>query len=184
MRGATLIIVIIIVVALVTGSFSLGLISGGKTATVTNKITQTSTTTVTSSSPPQTTTITALSTLTQTSTSTITVIETPNVVNISKIFAEASPSVVQVNIYDSSLNMLAFGSGFLYDLQGHIVTNYHVVSNGVYFVIQTYDNQWINATLKGVDSYADLAVLEAKMPLAFKPLKLASKVMVGEPALQ
>jgi len=182
MRRPILIIAIIVVAALVISSFSLGLISGGKTATVTNKVTQTSTTTVTSSSPPQTYTITALSTLTQTYTSTITIKETPNAVNVSKIFAEAYPSVVQVNIYDSNLNMLALGSGFLYDLQGHIVTNYHVISNGAYFVIQTYDNQWINATLKGADSYADLAVLEANMPLGIKPLKLASKIMVGEPA--
>jgi S1-C subfamily serine protease len=105
-----------------------------------------------------------------------------NGVNASQIFAEADPSVVQINVYDINLNLLDLGSGFLYDNQGDFITNDHVVENGTFFVIQTYDDRWINATLLGTDSYADIAVLRANAPVSLTPLKFASSVTVGEPA--
>lgn len=174
--------IIIIIILIAGGGYSLGAIFGGKTTTITSlgstqTYTTTTSTTVTTTSPTTTTATTST-----TFTSTLTVTGIPNQVNASIIFAEAEPSVVQVNVYDSGLNLLDLGSGFVYDSLGHVVTNNHVVSAGTYFVIQTYDGRWINATLKGTDQYADLAVLEADTPLSLKPLNLASSVTVGEPA--
>jgi len=172
-NSRTIFVIVIVIAILIAGSIiSLGLIFGGKTATVTKTITSNLAQTYTATT---TTTIAAL-------TETITQTNTSKAVSASKIFADADPSVVQVNVYDSSLNLLDLGSGFLYDNQGDFITNDHVVSGGTYFVIQTYDDQWINATLKGTDTYADLAVLQANIPVSLKPLKLASAVTVGEPA--
>jgi S1-C subfamily serine protease len=189
-RGPFLIGIVILVVVLVAGSsFALGQTFGGKTTTFTSKVTETSTTTATVGNPTETITSTASTTITTTLssqtgtyTSTATITQILNEVNVSAIFLKAYSSVFQVNIYDSNFNQLGLGSGFLYDSNNHIVTNYHVVEGATYFEIQTYDGQWIEATLKGGDPYADLAVLEANTPLAVKPLKLASRVKIGERA--
>lgn len=166
------IIVIVVAILIASSIISLGLLFEGRTTTVTKTITSNLAQTYTATT---TTTIAAL-------TETITQTNTSNPVSASKIFADADPSVVQVNVYDSNLNLLDLGSGFLYDNQGDFITNDHVVSGGTYFVIQTYDDQWINATLKGTDTYADLAVLQANVPVSLKPLKFASTVTVGEQA--
>jgi len=97
------------------------------------------------------------------------------------IFKLASPSVVQVTVYDKNFRQLALGSGFIYDNQGHVVTNNHVIEGGKYFIIMTYDNGMFEAQLVGSDSYADLAVLKADLPAKYPPLKLADNVIIGEP---
>jgi S1-C subfamily serine protease len=97
------------------------------------------------------------------------------------IFKIASPSVVQVTVYDKNFQQLALGSGFVYDDQGHVVTNNHVIEGGKYFIIMTYDNEMFEAQLVGSDSYADLAVLKADLPAKYPPLKLADNVIIGEP---
>ncbi|MGD0330455.1 MAG: trypsin-like peptidase domain-containing protein [Nitrososphaeria archaeon] len=175
-NSRTIFVIVIVIAILIAGSIiSLGLLFGRKTTTVTKTITYSNPTQTYAATTTTTTTIAAL-------TETITQTNASNAVNASQIFAEADPSVVTVIAYDSQLNPLDLGSGFLYDNQGDFITNDHVVSNGTYFVIQTYDDQWINATLKGTDAYADLAVLQANVPVSLPPLKFASSVTVGEPA--
>ncbi|MBC7092077.1 MAG: trypsin-like peptidase domain-containing protein [Nitrososphaeria archaeon] len=97
------------------------------------------------------------------------------------IFKLASPSVVQVTVYDKNFQQLALGSGFVYDDQGHVITNNHVVEGGNYFIIVTYDNAMYEAKLVGRDTYADLAVLKAGLSPKYPPLKLADTVIIGEP---
>ena len=46
------------------------------------------------------------------------------------IYEQASPAVVDINVdrrSEDSFNRLGFGSGFLVDSEGHIVTNNHVI---------------------------------------------------------
>lgn len=116
-------------------------------------------------------------------TKTVTVIY--NVGNVSNdasiIFQLASPSVVQVTVYDKNYRQLSLGSGFIYDNEGHVITNEHVVEGGTYFIIMTYDNGMFEAKLIGKDSYADLAVLKAELPEKYPPLKLAGTIKIGEP---
>ncbi|MEM3403764.1 MAG: trypsin-like peptidase domain-containing protein [Nitrososphaeria archaeon] len=97
------------------------------------------------------------------------------------IFQQASPSVVQVAVYDRNFQQLGLGSGFVYDGEGHVVTNNHVVEGGGFFIITAYDNEMFDAKLIGRDSYADLAVLEAKLPQKYTPLKTTDKIVIGEP---
>jgi S1-C subfamily serine protease len=55
---------------------------------------------------------------------------------------------------------LGSGSGFLWDDQGHIVTNFHVVNGGNHFVVTLADGTSQDAVLVGVDRTKDLAVLK------------------------
>lgn len=52
------------------------------------------------------------------------------------------------------------GSGFIWDTDGHIVTNFHVVQGGQNFRVTLYDNSVWEARLVGFDPDKDLAVLK------------------------
>lgn len=57
-------------------------------------------------------------------------------------------------------NMTALGSGFVYDNNGHIVTNNHVVANAKIVDITFIDGKRFTANVTGSDVYSDLAVLK------------------------
>lgn len=68
------------------------------------------------------------------------------------------------------------GSGWIYDGQGHIVTNNHVV-DGADEVIVTFSNGlWATAEIVATDPQSDLAVLKVEAPrgVELKPLPLAA----------
>jgi S1-C subfamily serine protease len=80
------------------------------------------------------------------------------------LFSKVEKSVVQVASNDdidiSSSSRL--GSGFIFDRNGHIVTNYHVVAGGTTqgnVQITFLDGSAYNARLIGGDPFSDLAVL-------------------------
>jgi len=52
------------------------------------------------------------------------------------------------------------GSGFVWDDQGHIVTNFHVIDEGVKYMVSLPDQRQIEATLVGRDPAKDIAVLK------------------------
>lgn len=83
-----------------------------------------------------------------------------------KLYDKVDQSVVQVT-QDSNLpGMSRLGSGFVYDKEGHIVTNYHVVDGdniNKEFDITFIDGSAYKATIVGVDPFAEIAVL--KIPL-------------------
>jgi S1-C subfamily serine protease len=102
------------------------------------------------------------------------------------LFQNVEKSVVQItdsneiNLFESRL-----GSGFVYDDNGHIITNHHVVSGGGNRLDVTFqDGSVYRASLIGSDPSADIAVLYVKEVSREKllPLSLAdsSKVRVGE----
>ena len=80
------------------------------------------------------------------------------------LFSKVEKSVVQVASNDdidiSSSSRL--GSGFIFDRNGHIVTNYHVIAGGATqgnVQITFLDGSAYNARLIGGDPFSDLAVL-------------------------
>ena len=83
------------------------------------------------------------------------------------------------------------GSGFVWDTEGRIVTNSHVVresGNIMGDIIVSFSNGWeMEARLIAHDIYSDLAVLEVNYPENYdiNPLKIgnSSKVKVGQIAL-
>ncbi len=56
------------------------------------------------------------------------------------------------------------GTGFLWDNQGHIVTNYHVVDGGKTYTVTLYDQSEWPAKLVGGDPRKDVAVLKIEAP--------------------
>jgi S1-C subfamily serine protease len=102
------------------------------------------------------------------------------------LFQKVEKSVVQItdsneiDVFESRL-----GSGFIYDDNGHIITNHHVVSGGGNSLDVTFpDGVVYRASLIGSDPSADIAVLyiEEVSKEKLLPLSLAdsSKVRVGE----
>jgi putative serine protease PepD len=102
----------------------------------------------------------------------------PQPTGFEDVIAKALPSVVQVR------SQSGLGSGIVFDVDGHIVTNAHVVAGFSRFKVTLADGSVHNATLKGSYPQGDLAVvqLEGARP---KPAVFAdsSRVRVGEYAL-
>jgi serine protease Do len=68
------------------------------------------------------------------------------------------------------------GSGFVYDEQGHVVTNEHVVGEREDVLVRFSDGTWREATVVGTDTYTDLAILEVeRVPDYVDPLPLADE---------
>jgi S1-C subfamily serine protease len=79
------------------------------------------------------------------------------------------------------------GTAWLYDDQGHLITNEHVISGGTDVALRIGDNKLVAVKVVGEDPSTDLAVLQAD-PRALgggDPLRLgdASKVFVGQPVV-
>ena len=81
------------------------------------------------------------------------------------LFSKVEKSVVQVaSKEDTGISLGSrLGSGFVYDRNGHIVTNYHVITGGTSegkVQITFLDGSTYNARLIGGDPFSDLAVLK------------------------
>ena len=77
----------------------------------------------------------------------------------------------------------AQGSGFVFDEQGHIVTNQHVVDGAQSVTVTFSDGSTYDATVVGSDPSTDLAVIKVDAPASvLVPLRLgdSTKVQVGD----
>ena len=70
------------------------------------------------------------------------------------VYEEVNPAVVNIVIGSGQ------GSGFLFDTNGHIVTNNHVVASGGQIVVNFDDGRQLSATVVGTDPSSDLAVIQ------------------------
>lgn len=79
------------------------------------------------------------------------------------------------------------GTGFVWDKDGHIVTNYHVVQGGNSFMVTfRQDKKQYKAKVVGVAPTKDIAVLKLiKAPKNLKPIRVgkSSQLQVGQMAL-
>src|ERR1044071_3689256 len=89
------------------------------------------------------------------------------------VFQKVENSVVRITSTKSNPNQIiidngvpstgrstALGSGFVYDNQGHIVTNYHVIDGATRADITFTDGNTYSAKVVAKDSNADIAVLQ------------------------
>jgi len=102
------------------------------------------------------------------------------------LYTRVNPAVVNVITYStqgSSEFSNGQGSGFVYDLNGHIVTNAHVVHGADSVEVIFSDNTISRAEIVGQDLNSDLAVLKAEeLPSGVQPLLLGdiNNVAVGQ----
>ncbi|MCB8982293.1 MAG: trypsin-like peptidase domain-containing protein [Ardenticatenaceae bacterium] len=81
------------------------------------------------------------------------------------VYEHVNPSVVHIfvfNTFDDQEFPLGTGSGFVYDSDGHIVTNNHVVTDGDAFEVIFADGYRSRAEVVGTDVDSDLAVIKAE----------------------
>ncbi len=111
---------------------------------------------------------------------------------INQIYENVSPSVVhitsitQVEFYRDIIPQEGTGSGFIYDTQGHIVTNNHVVDGATQIQIVLSDGTTLSAEIIGSDAYYDLAVLQVNASaIRVPPLSLAvnQELRIGQRVL-
>jgi serine protease Do len=80
----------------------------------------------------------------------------------------------------------AAGSGFVWDTEGHIITNNHVVEGGDALRVDFADGRSVLAKLVGADAASDLAVLKVDLPAnELVPISVtdSTKVKVGQIAI-
>lgn len=110
-----------------------------------------------------------------------------------QLYRAASPSVVHIrNVtlrrdrYSMDIHELprGTGSGFVWDAEGYVVTNAHVVRGGDRFHVTLADNTTLPAQLVGADADWDIAVLKLQRlpeaPLRPVPVGSASDLQVGQ----
>ena len=122
---------------------------------------------------------------------------------LESIYTAVSPQVVLINVMTSASSGLqnfpgftnpnqqqlqqALGSGFIWDTNGNIVTNDHVVNGASTIEVTFSDGTTVPATVVGEDPFADLAVTKvANVPASLlKPVTIAdsASVKVGQLAI-
>ncbi len=102
--------------------------------------------------------------------------------NLISIYQDALPSVVNIQVTQRVEGRSPFapftdesqvpeeffrngqGSGFVWDNEGHIVTNFHVVADATDIEVRFADGRIADAEVLGTDPDADLAVLKVDLP--------------------
>lgn len=108
------------------------------------------------------------------------------------VFKAASPAVVNITSIGLERGLFSLnvqqvpqgtGTGFVWDTQGHVVTNYHVIQNAAAARVTLADQSSHRAQLVGVFPDRDLAVLRIDAPAAkLRPLPLGTSadLQVGQ----
>jgi serine protease Do len=125
---------------------------------------------------------------------------------LEQIYQQVNPSVVAIHVVESASassgmpffnnptnpnqqqqpQAQALGSGFVWDKDGHIVTNNHVVSGAEKIEVTFSDGTAVSAKLVGADPDSDLAVIKVDYPAdQLVPVKVAdsAQVKVGQLAV-
>ena len=109
------------------------------------------------------------------------------------VYQRASPAVVNIttqvlrhSFFFGLIPEEGSGSGFVYDRDGHIITNYHVVADASEIMVSFGGDKELPAEIVGVDPLNDLAVLRvAELPEGVEPIPLGDSdaLQVGQRAI-
>jgi len=125
---------------------------------------------------------------------------------LSEVYDKVNPSVVNIDVVATVANSLqgfpnvnpnsgqgdtqqqqsALGSGFVWDNQGHIVTNNHVVDGANKVTVTFSDGTVASAKVVGKDPNSDLAVIQVSVPEGeLHPIEVmdSTQVKVGQLAV-
>jgi S1-C subfamily serine protease len=100
---------------------------------------------------------------------------------LTRLYNQTRRSVVLIEVRVGSGG--GQGSGFVYDEQGHIITNNHVVEDAEEITVTFIDGTYATAMVVGRDPYVDLAVIKVDVAdYLLTPVRLgnSSKILVGE----
>ena len=112
--------------------------------------------------------------------------------NTIDIFRSAAPSVVYITSIAVRRNLFSLnvyeipqgtGSGFIWDRQGRIVTNFHVISDASRLEVTLADHSTWKASLVGAAPDRDLAVLQITAPASkLQPIAVgeSTNLLVGQ----
>jgi S1-C subfamily serine protease len=121
--------------------------------------------------------------------------KTEDEANSTEIYKKASPAVVHVTstglrrgFFDRNVREVpqGSGSGFVWDKNGLVVTNYHVIHGANRLIVELYDKSQWDAQVIGIAPEKDLAVLRIEAPedLLFPlPVGDSSELEVGRKVL-
>lgn len=124
----------------------------------------------------------------------VTVVQSEDDASLVGLYARVNPAVVNITVYQTqqgTLLPLGQGSGFVYDNDGNIITNAHVVHGAEQLEVTFSDSSVRVAELVGEDLNSDLAVIKIEdLPEGVEPLLLGeletlavgqSVVAIGNP---
>jgi len=87
------------------------------------------------------------------------------------VYESAGPGVVNIinkqvgyDFFMQPIPQEGTGSGFVYDREGHIVTNYHVIQGATELSVTMPDETVVTARVVGSDPSNDLAVIKVDLP--------------------
>ncbi|MGF7396682.1 trypsin-like peptidase domain-containing protein [Thermoanaerobacterium thermosaccharolyticum] len=102
--------------------------------------------------------------------------------NIKAIISDNQEKVMYIEVNNGG-DMVS-GSGFLYDTNGDIITNAHVVSGASTAKVKTYDGKEYNGTVIGKGEDIDVALINVPELAGKTPVKISSrKGEVGDPVI-
>jgi S1-C subfamily serine protease len=119
---------------------------------------------------------------------------------VNQIYRAASPGVVDIRVTEAASSSTdpfggggsgsgqqqGEGAGVVYDSQGHILTDEHVVSGATSVKVKFQDGTTANARVLGTDPSTDVAVIKVDVPaseLHPVPLANSSDAQVGDPVV-
>ncbi len=108
---------------------------------------------------------------------------------LAALYRQTNPGIVSIDVASvqrGTLRGAGAGSGFVYDDQGRIVTNNHVVDGATQVTVIFHDGEEAEATIVGTDPNSDLAVVKvAQLPDGVRALPLgdSDQVTVGQPVI-
>jgi putative serine protease PepD len=111
--------------------------------------------------------------------------------SIGQIYKRSYKGVVEITVtstqnsspFGNSQTQTAQGSGFVYDSDGHIITNQHVVDGASSISVKFWNGATYRATVVGTDASTDLAVIKVSAPSSLLvPLTLgdSDRLAVGD----
>lgn len=113
--------------------------------------------------------------------------ESKDEVDLPSIIHEAEKSVIQIEAHNETQTIT--GSGFLYNNQGDIITNAHVIKDTDAIYVRTSNARFYPAAVIGVSEETDIALLRVPqlanqdtLPLSENPVEIGDEVIaLGSP---
>lgn len=117
----------------------------------------------------------------------------PDEVNTIKLFQKHGAAVININSMRVQRQLFSFdtmevpagtGTGFIWNAEGYLITNFHVIQDATKIVVSFKNGKTAPAKVVGVEPRKDIAVLKVSLPAGFDfaPFSLANtnELLVGQ----